>query len=103
MCKFRIQRGENLKEKALAYLGGKVCKQCGINSLHQKCYDFHHYKGQKETELSKMIQANRPWSEIEGELKKCVVLCKNCHSALHSGMLTQGFNNLKFRIQEIQA
>ena len=27
------------------------------------------------------------WKRIEKEIKGCVLLCKNCHAALHSGFL----------------
>jgi hypothetical protein len=73
---------ELFKEKCLIYLGGKKCKRCGVNHLHIHAYDFHHVKGNKDTEISKM--ANEKWSKVQSELDKCVVLCKNCHAETHA-------------------
>jgi predicted HNH restriction endonuclease len=27
------------------------------------------------------------WEHITKELEKCVLLCKNCHAAVHAGLL----------------
>lgn len=70
---------ELLKEKCLRYLGGKKCNECGVSHLPIKAYDFHHYKGPKEYNISEMINRNMPWKLIKKELDKCVVLCANCH------------------------
>lgn len=71
---------EILKEQCLAYLGGKICKVCGTNHLPIYCYDFHHYKGSKNEDISKMIQRkSRLDEELKKELNKCAVICSNCH------------------------
>lgn len=71
------------KKKAIEYKGGR-CIVCGYN----KCYnslDFHHLNGlEKKFSLSTSWQ--KSWKEIEEEIKKCVLLCRNCHAELHSGM-----------------
>jgi 5-methylcytosine-specific restriction endonuclease McrA len=77
-----------LKEKCLQYLGGKKCNICGINYLPICCYDFHHNKGAKEIEISKLIQRkNKLDSELKSELDKCMVLCSNCHRQVTSGII----------------
>lgn len=66
------------KERAIQLLGGK-CQLCG----YEKCMgslDFHH-TSDKEDELARMW--SRPWKMIEVELKKCILLCANCHRELH--------------------
>lgn len=78
---FQRNKRENLKDKCLSYLGGKRCKRCGIDDLPLACYDFHHLNpALKDFEISKM--AGKKWSQIEKELDKCVVVCKNCHAIL---------------------
>jgi len=64
--------------KAVNRLGG-CCSNCGENNIF--VLDFHHIKGQKENTISRLMD-NR-WSAIEAEIKKCILLCKNCHQAEH--------------------
>lgn len=78
---FQRNKRENLKAKCLAYLGGKRCKCCGVDSFPKVCYDFHHLNpALKDFEISK--SSGKKWSEVEKELDKCVVVCKNCHAIL---------------------
>ncbi len=65
------------KFKAINYLGGK-CEKCGENSYYKLC--FHHKEGEdKDLNISEILR----WSIIEKELKKCSLLCYNCHHELH--------------------
>lgn len=73
-------KNELLKEEALLYLGGKRCYICNTDCLPIYCYDFHHTKGAKETEISKLIQQKHKLdSELKKELDKCKIVCANCH------------------------
>lgn len=70
-----------LKERAIAFLGGSCCK-CG----YDKCpaaFDFHHLNPrEKDFDISSRVA----WSDtLEAELKKCVLLCANCHREAHAG------------------
>ena len=73
---------ENLKEKCLQYLGGKVCYRCEVNSLPYACYDFHHVMLKNEN-ISKLCGSSVSWEELKKELDKCVILCANCHREVH--------------------
>ncbi len=87
---YKRNNSELLKEQCLEYLGGKRCQMpdCGINYLPICCYDFHHNKGAKEEEISKMIQRkNRLDDELKKELDKCMVVCANCHRILHHPLI----------------
>ena len=67
------------KIKAINYLGGK-CEKCNEENIFS--LEFHHKnKNEKETTIW-AIQDYR-WSIIEKELKKCNLLCGNCHNKLH--------------------
>ena len=72
-----------LKSWCLQYLGGKKCNTCSIDYLPQACYDFHHKNGDKNDNISSMIQKNSNKSELKKELDKTIILCKNCHSIKH--------------------
>lgn len=68
-------------KKAFDYLGGK-CKQCGED--HVAALSFHHRDpSEKEYLVSRLLQKVLPWNEIEEEVKKCDLLCENCHRKLH--------------------
>lgn len=66
------------KLKAVKYLGGK-CSECGETNI--LILEFHHIESDKDTTIW-AIQDHR-WSVIEREIKKCSLLCGNCHSKLH--------------------
>lgn len=68
------------KIKAIRILGGK-CEKCGNENY--ACLDFHHNKDKdKEDNINSMF-SNR-WSKLEKEIKKCSLLCRNCHQEKHS-------------------
>lgn len=59
-----------------------VCQKCGESSV--ATLDFHHLKDKKK-EISKMIHGGYSRAEIIEEMKKCKVLCSNCHVKEHFG------------------
>ncbi len=80
MTQYKRNNRELIKEQCIEYLGGKNCKHCNNNYLPICCYDFHHNKGVKEEEISKMIsRKNKLDDELKKELDKCIILCANCH------------------------
>jgi predicted HNH restriction endonuclease len=72
------QRRLALKERAIAYLGGK-CQICGYDKC-PSAFDFHHV-GAKDFNIS----AKSSWAVILPELRRCTLLCSNCHREVHSG------------------
>lgn len=75
----------NIKQELVALLGG-CCEECGYN----KCIDalcFHHIDpSQKEFELSKHpTRTGLSDKQIE-EVKKCALLCLNCHAEVHANL-----------------
>ena len=46
--------------------------------------DYHHINPkEKETTISRMIANRYTMDKIEVEMKKCIVLCANCHREFH--------------------
>ena len=78
------KRRLNLKEKALAYKGGK-CEKC----QYEKCkaaLEFHHLDPkQKDFTIGNEGQT-RSWQKIKEEVEKCMLLCCRCHRELHAGI-----------------
>jgi len=88
---YKRNSNELIKEQCLDYLGGKRCRLCGADWLPIVCYDFHHHKGVKEEEISKMIQRKTKLDgELKKELDKCVVVCANCHRQINVGLILLG-------------
>lgn len=74
-----------LKLKAIEYKGG-CCESC----QYSKCIaalSFHHRDpSKKDFGISRLI-STMSWDTIVEELDKCTLLCLNCHTEVHSGML----------------
>lgn len=77
---YAAQRQRRQKELAVQKMGGK-CSKCG----YDKCLaalDFHHLDptikdiGISATRLGK--------KKLEEELKKCILVCANCHREIHA-------------------
>jgi hypothetical protein len=58
------------------------CSICG--EKHPAALDFHHInKEEKEYNIYDMIGSNRSKAAILAEIKKCKILCANCHRKHH--------------------
>lgn len=66
------------KIKGINLLGGK-CIICGDDNISH--LSFHHIKENKEFNICD--RKNVRWSILENEIKKCELLCENCHSEKH--------------------
>ncbi len=67
----------------LAMLLGGACMICGYSKCVQ-ALDFHHYDDTiKSFNISMAIQWKEPWENLIEEIRKCVLLCSNCHREVH--------------------
>lgn len=83
------------KLKSIDFLGGE-CKKCGEKNFFKLC--FHHTNSEdKEYRLSKMWGKN--WKNIENEIKKCELLCQNCHYEYHEKIETYRTNDKKIFLE----
>ena len=58
------------------------CEKCGDNRPY--VLDFHHKNPEeKEERISSFISHNRKAEDIKNEIRKCVILCANCHREFH--------------------
>ena len=48
------------------------------------CYDLHH-RDPSEKEMNMTNLQDKAWKRVEKELKKCDLLCANCHRVAHHG------------------
>lgn len=73
-------RSREVKEKCVAYLGGK-CVDCGFEG-HPVAYDFDHADpSQKSFKISGCYMFL--WRYLKKELDKCVLRCCRCHRIRH--------------------
>jgi predicted HNH restriction endonuclease len=77
---YRMYRRLVLKTKLIDLLGGK-CEMCN-GVFHHSAFDFHH-KENKLEDISGMF-GNRAEKDIFEEVKKCTLLCANCHRIHHA-------------------
>lgn len=68
------------KLKAINLLGGE-CKHCGEKDW--EILTFHHINTQDKSFTLAGNWDNLDWQIIENELKKCEILCFNCHIKHH--------------------
>lgn len=58
------------------------CEQCGED--HESVLDFHHINPKtKDREVSWLLHSGCSLKRIQREIKKCSVLCSNCHRKEH--------------------
>lgn len=83
-CMVRERKNER-KLWALEYKGG-CCSVCGYNRC-VNALDFHHIdKKQKDFTVGSNFSYSK--ERIKAELRKCVILCSNCHREYHNGFIT---------------
>jgi hypothetical protein len=81
---YTMNLGKNKKQSARKYLGG-CCKICGFDK-YPCSLDIHHLNPAVKDNNFKSMRG-WSWERILQEIKTCVLLCKNCHTAVHSGLV----------------
>jgi len=75
------KRRYRIKADAVKSLGGK-CSICGYDKC-EDALDFHHVDP-KEKSFALSLAYRHTQKEIDLELKKCILVCANCHREIHS-------------------
>lgn len=73
------------KERLTEYLREHPCHVCGEQDT--LVLEFHHVN---PSQRSFTITGSHAWSRTLEEIKKCVVLCANCHLRVHAMMRSFG-------------
>ena len=81
---YRCQQGRSLQRKIelINLLGGK-CETCGYNKNLSALVFHHRDASQKRFSLDARHLSNSNLERIHNEVKKCSLLCCNCHAELH--------------------
>lgn len=73
------------KEKLVLTMGGS-CQCCGYNTCYA-ALEFHHLDPkEKDFGLGSIRKSPQAWAKVVAELKKCILVCSNCHKELHAGV-----------------
>jgi hypothetical protein len=90
--KRRDEYKRRLRVYVWEYLSTHPCKSCG--EIDPAALEFHHARGVKLKEVSKMLQNGASLKTLTDEIEKCDVLCANCHrklTAKEKGWYTKWF------------
>lgn len=72
------------KDYVRDYKENKECKFCGEG--YPPCLDFHHTEDNKVESISRMsVLGEYSLEDVKKEVEKCILICKNCHTKLHTG------------------
>jgi hypothetical protein len=70
-----------LKKEWFIFKGTLKCSKCGFN--HIAALDFHHTNpALKDGNINRFV-SNGQFAKVYEEIKKCIVLCANCHRIHH--------------------
>jgi len=69
------------KQKWAAFKATLSCTQCGED--HPAALDFHHIKRSRDNIKVHVLVKDGRFKRAYEEIKKCLVLCANCHRKFH--------------------
>lgn len=70
----------------------RICSCFFCRENNSVCLDFHHKNGaDKEYNIGNLCSQTTSLDKVKSEIRKCVVLCSNCHRKLHAGFLPDSF------------
>ena len=86
-----------IKSEYRQRLGAK-CQICAYNKC-QNALHFHHVNpSKKKFAISDSLRKKYTQQEIDDEINKCVLVCSNCHTEIHSGLIKLEENGAKDKI-----
>ena len=84
-CRFCYKKTKKVLEGKyrdwiLEYKSKEGCKKCGVSD--PRVLEFHHIK-EKDFSIAERARSKYGKKRLLEEIKKCNVLCANCHRILH--------------------
>ncbi len=79
------------------YKKEQACNECGKNDI--RCLDFHHLDRKSRT-ISEIVRKTYSLVYLIEEMKKCIVLCSNCHRILHYEERKENINKKNIEIRD---
>lgn len=78
---------ENCKKRIVESMGGQ-CVVCGYNRCNTSLALHHLDSNEKDFGMGQVRANPKSWSKIVNELRKCVLVCHNCHYEIHEELIT---------------
>ena len=86
MCYFR--RRKSKVTKRIDGIVGTACWTCGYSKTrHNLC--FHHVNPKTKLFGLTTRETMLKWERVLSEMKKCVLVCHNCHGEIHCGLISE--------------
>lgn len=80
-----VKRWRRNAKRRLIFAFGNKCGICGYDKCDE-VMEFHHLDPtEKETSWGRIRGSIQGWNQIVTEMRKCVMLCSNCHKEVHAG------------------
>ena len=79
------ERRRIYKNNIVRTMGG-CCACCGYNKSN-RALELHHINP-NEKNFGISSKTYLAWDKLENELKKCILVCSNCHAEIEDGLLT---------------
>ena len=83
VIKRSAEQKQSFREKYKAYKATLCCQYCGYNDCPE-ALDFHHVVHDPSNKKVYYLAGQGRFRAAMEEIKKCVVLCSNCHRRLHN-------------------
>jgi len=74
------------KARIIESMGGS-CAICGYNKCVSALALHHLDPNSKDFNLSDALKNAKSWDKIVNELRKCALLCHNCHCEVHEKLI----------------
>lgn len=81
-----VKKNRTKRKEEMLYVMGGSCQICGYDKCNS-ALEFHHIN-MEDKEMAFNMAKNYSWETISEELKKCILVCANCHREIHAGMIT---------------
>lgn len=78
-----VQKSRTTQKERMVYVMGERCQICGYNT-YIEALEFHHINPENKVFNFNKSQT-KSWEDNIKELKKCILLCANCHREVHAG------------------
>jgi hypothetical protein len=82
------QERRDFKKKIVEMAGGK-CIICGYSKSY-KALEFHHKDPNEKDFIISEYNTNN-FDNIIEEIKKCILVCSNCHREVHDNLIEESF------------
>lgn len=84
-CYFR--RKEDLRRNMVKSIVGDACWFCGYNKTWRNIH-FHHVDSDAKLFCLTTRELMLKWDRVLAEMKKCILVCGNCHGEIHEGIIS---------------